>query len=534
MNKSKAIVKQATFLAVASIVVRIIGVLYRSPLTHMIGAEGNGYYSTAYNIYALVLMLSSYSIPTAISKLISEKLALNQYDYAKKIFHCAVIYITIISGVAAILAFILAPLIVTKNAVFALRVLCPTIFLSGLVGVLRGYFQAHSTTVYTSISQILEQVFNAAVSILAAWVFIQPYLNGDPTIRASQGAGGSALGTGAGVLVALIFMVFMYVLKGHHLVDEINPDPYTETSKEIIRSILSIVTPIIISTCVYNLVATFDMYVFYGIMGDSVSSIKLFGVYSGEFTPLMNVPVALAAAMSTATIPAISGSYALENYRGVKENINSSISVTMLVLIPSAFGMATLSYPIMGLLFPQPETLAMASMVLKIGAPGIVVYGLSTLTNGILQAIGEVKIPLHNALVSLITHLVLLFICLLLLPKSLSELSLYILAIASAAYALQMCIMNQRALRRIVRYKMTWRRTFILPVLASILMSIAVYVSYRLLFAITRMVFVPLVISVFVGIVVYFAIVIFMYKDHLEELNNIPMMDKITRRIYPN
>ncbi|MBO6047575.1 MAG: polysaccharide biosynthesis protein [Erysipelotrichaceae bacterium] len=534
MNKSKAIVKQATFLAVAGIVVRIIGVLYRSPLTHMIGAEGNGYYSTAYNIYALVLMLSSYSIPTAISKLISEKLALNQYDYADKIFHCAVIYITVISGVAALLAFILAPLIVTKNAVFALRILCPTIFLSGLVGVLRGYFQAHSTTVYTSISQILEQIFNAVVSILAAWIFIQPYLNADPTLRASQGAGGSALGTGAGVLIALLFMVVMYILKGRHLVDRIDPDPYTETNRQIVQSILAIVTPIIISTCVYNLVATFDMYVFYGVVGDSVRNIKLFGVYSGEFTPLMNVPVALASAMSTATIPAISGSYALENFREVKENINSSISVTMLVLIPSAFGLATLSYPIMGLLFPQPETLAMASMVLKIGAPGVIVYGLSTLTNGILQAIGEVKVPLHNAVVSLITHLVILFVALLLLPKSLKDLSLYVLAMASTAYALQMCIMNQRALRRIVRYKMTWRRTFILPILASTIMSIVVYVVYRGLFAITHMVFIPLVVSVVAGIVVYFAIVIYLYKDHLEELNNIPMMDKITRRIFSN
>ena len=149
MNKSKSIVKQASILALAGILVRIIGVLYRSPLTALIGDEGNGYYSTAYNIYAMVLLISSYSIPTAISKLISEKLALHQYNNARKIFKCALIYITVVGGSAAILTFILAPWIVTENAVFALRILCPTIFLSGLVGVLRGYFQAYSTTVYT-------------------------------------------------------------------------------------------------------------------------------------------------------------------------------------------------------------------------------------------------------------------------------------------------------------------------------------------------------------------------------------------------
>ena len=95
MNKSKSIVKQASILALAGILVRIIGVLYRSPLTALIGDEGNGYYSTAYNIYAMVLLISSYSIPTAISKLISEKLALRQYNCCRRWICClAYIYLS--------------------------------------------------------------------------------------------------------------------------------------------------------------------------------------------------------------------------------------------------------------------------------------------------------------------------------------------------------------------------------------------------------------------------------------------------------
>ena len=117
MNKSQRIVKQAGILALAGILVRIIGVLYRSPLTAMIGDEGNGYYSTAYNIYSLVLLISSYSIPTAISKLISEKIVLNQYDHARKIFKYAILYVTVVSGIAALLAFVLAPWIVPKLSI---------------------------------------------------------------------------------------------------------------------------------------------------------------------------------------------------------------------------------------------------------------------------------------------------------------------------------------------------------------------------------------------------------------------------------
>ena len=135
MSRKNSIVKQASILALAGIFVRIIGVLYRSPLKVMIQEEGIGYYSTAYNIYALILLISSYSIPTAISKLIAEKLAVNQYNNVQKILKCSLIYICTIGGGAALVAFILAPYLVTPNAVMALRVLCPTIFLSGLLGV---------------------------------------------------------------------------------------------------------------------------------------------------------------------------------------------------------------------------------------------------------------------------------------------------------------------------------------------------------------------------------------------------------------
>ena len=144
MNRTRSIVKQASILAIAGILVRIIGLLYRSPLTKLITTEGIGYYSSAYEIYALILLISSYSIPTAISKLLSEKLVLNQYNNVQKILRCAFIYIIAISGGAAIITFFIAPLgIVPTNSVPALRVLCPTILLSGLLGVFRGYFQAH-------------------------------------------------------------------------------------------------------------------------------------------------------------------------------------------------------------------------------------------------------------------------------------------------------------------------------------------------------------------------------------------------------
>ena len=119
--KKNSLLNRLLFLAAAGILVRIIGLLYRSPLTKLIGSQGMGYYSTAYNVYALILLVSSYSIPTAISKLLSAKLAVNQYNNVKKILLCSFIYIVAVGGGAAIIAFVIAPYIVPDKAVSALK-----------------------------------------------------------------------------------------------------------------------------------------------------------------------------------------------------------------------------------------------------------------------------------------------------------------------------------------------------------------------------------------------------------------------------
>ena len=522
MNQSRSIVKQASILAIAGILVRIIGVLYRSPLTHLIGDEGMGYYSSAYEIYTLILLVSSYSIPTAISKLLSEKLVLKQYNNVKKILQCAFIYIFVIGGGAALVTFIIAPYIVPTNAVIALRVLCPTIFLSGLLGVFRGYFQAHQKTVYTSVSQIIEQVFNAVISVFAAYLFIQPYLNVQGTALASHGAAGSSLGTGFGVLAGLIYMVLLFMRKSQHPVIDEDADPYVDTYHTIFKMILSIVTPIIVATCIYNSVTTFEMYIYYGLKGTAIEQSTMWGLYLGKYSVLRNVPVALASAMSTAAIPAIAGSWSIQDRRQTRENVKSAVRVTMLILIPAAVGMSVLAFPIMGFIFPQAESLRISTLMLTIGSPSIIFFGLSTLTNGILQAIGEVQKPLKNAAIALVAHCVLVIALL-----KFTSLDLYAIVIANGLYAVHVSYLNQKTLRQMVHFKQGLKKTFLLPFIASLIMGLGVGLCYYGLFFITRKVFIPLMISIVLGIIIYFMIIFYFYSDNPEELSAIPYSNRM-------
>ena len=262
----------------AGIICRIIGLLYRSPLTGIIGETGNGFYAPAYRIYQMILLISSYSIPSAVSKVISQRLAVHQYKNAQRIFRCSLIYVMIVGGAASVFAFVFADLLSPGKAAMVLRMLAPTIFFSGLLGVLRGYFQATKTMVPTSISQIMEQILNAVVSIGAAFLLMKIFADTDDKTRAAWGAVGSAVGTGIGVLTALAFMFLLYEMNKKVILDRVNRDttPNVLTDKQIFRIILSMVTPVILSTFAYDASALINQTLYLQVMEKYPGCVSLF------------------------------------------------------------------------------------------------------------------------------------------------------------------------------------------------------------------------------------------------------------------
>ena len=504
-KKSDGFIMQAGILAMAGIICRIIGILYRSPLAAIIGDEGNGYYGSAYNIYTIILLISSYSIPAAISKVIAGKLALKEYKNAQRIFYCAFIYVIVVGGCASLFAFFGAGFLVEQNAVMVLRVFSPTIFVSGLLGVLRGYFQAHKTMVQTSVSQILEQILNAIISIMAAYLLKQLVIDRDPSTQAVYGAMGSALGTGAGVLIALAFMTFMYGLHKKEIKERIQKDEHKEVLQysEIFKIIFSLVTPFILSTFIYNFSTSLDETIYRKIlklMKDvDVSQIAIwYGVYSGKAVVISNIPIAIASAMSAAMIPSVSGKYATGDVKGTQSKVHTAILTTMLIAIPSMVGIFVLAEPVVSFLFPGQSNIPLAGALLRALSVTVVFYSLSTLTNAVLQGIGKVTAPVYHAAIALVVQTLVLIPCLIF-----TELNLYCIAIATIVYSFLMCVLNQRAVRKYLDYKQDMKKIFILPFLASVIMGIVAYFVYKLLFAVLKSNAVSLLISVAIAAFVY-------------------------------
>lgn len=530
-NKSGNFVRQAGILAMAGIIVRIIGILYRSPLTGIIGDEGNGYYSSAYNIYTIILLISSYSIPSAISKVIAQRLALREYRNAHRIFHCAILYVVIVGGIASLFTFFGAGLLVEENCKAVLRVFAPTIFLSGLLGVLRGYFQAHRTMVQTSVSQILEQILNAAVSLLAAHLLVQMVSLQSETTQAIYGAIGSALGTGSGVLIALLFMWGIYGLNRKMILGRVQRDKKKNvlSYRQIFGIIFAMVTPFILSTFIYNFSTSLNQTIYTKVMKYimhlSEAEIAVnYGVFAGKAVVISNIPIAIASSMSAAMIPSISASFAKGDKEKTHRQIQVAVQTTMLISIPCAFGMLALAKPVTELLFPQKESLALAAALLRAISVSVIFYALSTLTNAVLQGIGKVNAPVINAAAALVIQTVVLVVLL-----TYTDLSLYALAVAMVVYSFLMCVLNNVAVRKALGYRQEIKKTFLKPALSAMVMGVVAHYVYIIVYWFVPVNLIALLPSIFAAVVIYFTLVIKTGALSEEELKNIPKGGMIVR-----
>lgn len=537
-KKKSSFIMQAGILASAGIIVRIIGLLYNTPLVAIIGDEGNGYYNSAYYAYSIVLLISSYSIPSAVSKVIAQRLATKEYRNAHRIFCCAFIYVLVVGGIASLFVFFGAGLMVKmESAVLPLKILAPTIFFSGILGVLRGYFQAHRTMLQTSVSQIVEQLVNAAASIGMAYVLVEAAQGQDATTIASYGAAGATIGTGAGVLAGLLFMAGVYALNRKTLRKRLKRDSgHTQESYwDIFKMILLVVTPFILSTGIYNINNFMDNRIYQQIMmgvrklDEAAVAADLSVVSKG--TKISNIPIAFASAMSTALIPGISSDFVKGHVKSVRGKVARAVKVTMLISIPCAVGIGVLARPVMMVIFPQPDSLDIASLLLAGMAVSIVFYGLSTLTQGILQSIGKMKTPIINASLAVVLHGGVMVAMMLLLDE---KYSLYYYVFATVLYSFILCVLNQISVRRHLVYRQEMLRTFLLPVLASALMGAAAFGVYQGVYYVSGINILALGLAVLAGALLYFVLVIRWRAVSEEELKGMPkghMLLAMARRL---
>ncbi len=507
-NKSNFIL-QGSILAMAGIFVRIIGMVYRIPVLNIIGSEGNGIYGTAFNVYNIMLVLSSYGLPMAVSKLISARFVKKRYKSAEKVLRCLLVIGFVTGGAAALLVFFGADFI--EKVVYGggvpglavpLRVLAPTIFFVAILGVLRGFFQGQGTMIPTAVSQIIEQIVNAVVSIVAGYILMKAYATASNV--SAYGAAGSTLGTAIGALTALVFFVFLYTLyrpKFRRMIEKDNSSNWRDTNQYIYKTIIMTMVPIILSQTFYQISALLDDVTFSNIMvmrGKTGNITKDLGNFSSSYTLLISIPQGIASALSASMLPSIVASYTTGQHESVHAKITETLKTNMFIAVPSFIGLFVIGEPVIKLLFARYDSVQ-GGIMLKIGAVAVVFYTLSTVTSSALQAIDRMKSPMYHSFISLVVHIVLVVVLL-----CTTNLGIYALVIGNASFPVIIFILNLITLYREEGYRLPVMKVFARPVICSAIMGLCTLLTYNMMYNATSSNSVSVIAAFVVALITYF------------------------------
>ena len=543
-KNEKNFLVQGSILAIAGVITKLIGAFYRIPLLNIIGTEGNGYYSVAFSIYSVALMLTSYSLPLAVSKLVSARVAVGEYKNARKIFRGAMTFALLAGGLVALLVFFGADFIATTvmhldKSAYALRVLAPCILVVALLGVLRGFFQGIGTMIPTAISQVIEQIVNAVVSIVGAYVLLNAgkavgKTHGDKSFGPAYAAAGGTLGTVLGALSALIFVGIVFFAYNKVFKRKMKNDTSkrTEGYKRVYKVLFITIAPVILSATVYNISDFVDTALFNNIMAAQGFTKKeyasLLGIFQGQYSTLINVPLSISSALAASLVPSLVATVQTGNRKQVHDKINMVSRFNMLIAIPCAVGFVTLAKPILDLLyFTQDNTTA--ALMLQLGALSVVFFCLSTVTNSVLQGLDDMMTPVKNAAISLAIHIVALFIMLVVLKWN-----IYAVVLSKIIFAGAICILNAKALRSRIGYVQEKKKTFAIPTLAAVIMGV-IAMLVHLIFELFISPYIATLLALVAAVITYGVAIVALGGITESELKGMPkgaLLVKICRKLH--
>lgn len=539
-KKNADYLKQGGILAIASLIVRFIGMIYRVPMSNILGETGNGIYAVAFEIYDVVLVISSYSLPLALSKIISAQQTKREQKNTGKTLRAALIFAVISGGFFCLLLFFGAGMIEKyiypeySGVQIPLRVLAPTIFIVALLGVFRGFFQGKKTMVPTAVSQIIEQIVNAVVSVAASYLFMK--WNIESMQRSAWGAAGGTLGTCLGAASALLLILFVYWIYRpvQKRLEKRDKSPQTLSTRQLFVLLLLTIFPIVLSQTVYNISGLIDYKIFgwlssgSGLSSGTISS--LVGVYSSKYRLLCSVPIAVSTAVASSMIPSAVAAYTENDVEQWNYNISSGVKFNMIVAIPCAVGLMMLGQPIIKMLFSSSGLVngqpiyVLGGNMLTAGAIAIVFYALSNVSGGALQSIDRMNLPVIHSAISLGLH-VLLIIGLL----KYTGVGIYALIIGNVTFPVVVFLLNYLAIRRYVpSYRQEIIKTFAAPFAAALWMAIAIALTYQGLSLFVGSNMIKTLVSIVIAVFVYFSAFLLLRGLTKEELFDFPM----GRRLY--
>ncbi|MCI9612907.1 MAG: polysaccharide biosynthesis protein [Eubacterium sp.] len=529
-NKNQDFLMQGGVLAAAAILGRIIGLIYRIPLTNIIGDLGNNYYGCAFDIYNIFLLISSYSLPMAVSRLVADYRTKGESRNAYRLLKCAFLFAMFVGALACAAIFfgaryITATVFETPLSLYALRVLAPTLFITAFLGVLRGFFQGMENMYPSAVSQVLEQLVNAFVSVLAAYFFaskggqIGRVLANEEGYHAAYGAAGASLGTTVGAAFSLLFLYILY--KGFVRIwrKKMRKEHAKRVPYEVLfRKMFFTVLPFLAASALFNLNIVIEQGIFKHMMKGAAQAEQValwWGVFSGKFRTMLNLPVAIAAAIGAACIPSITASFVKKRQEEVVLKTELAIRFSMLIAFPASFLLMLLSAPLMEFLFQDTQPLA--SGLLLAGGSIVIFYSLATVTASILQGVGKLRAPVIHSGISLVLQVIVLVVLL-----KFTDLHIYAVVASMAVFGICVTVLNQVALYRSGYWAPEFMKTFVLPGVCASIMASMCWIIEVALSQVVAFKYVTVPVAFVCGVMIYMVLLLTLRAMTPEEMRQFP------------
>ena len=470
--KQQSTNKGFAILSAAAIAVKLLSIIYMPFLFRIIGGNRPyAVYSVAYQIYAFIYVLTNTGIPSAISKLISEFVAVGNYGSVIKTFKISRLLLFGLGiAMAAVMFCVAGPLTVHMKygeAKYSVIALCPAIIFTSVASAYRGYFQGTSNMKPTAISQVLEQILNTVFSLLFAAILIKHGIE--------AGCVGATLGTTLGALASAIYLIVMYEKNKDFKFDNLDKTKsIRHTNKQVLRRILKYSIPITLCIGINSVGTLIDTYNVTSrlIAGGELKNYaqNLYGMYS-KYTTLINMPITIISALAMAVLPSISTAVALKDKLLTNEKINFAFRMSFLIAIPAAVGFSVLGKPIYELL-----KLEDGYKIMIFGSVIVVFSALVQIETSILQGIGRLYAVMFYSVLGLIMKYIVNYILI-----AIPSVNIYGAIIGSAVGFGVPIVLNIRYILKTLKIKINFKSYIIKPLISSMFMAALVYVIYTIL-----------------------------------------------------
>lgn len=406
-KKAGAYLKGATILAAAGILSRLLGLFFKVPLYYLIGSYGNGIFYNVTNIYNLLLMVSTVGLPVAISKMISENVAIDDFEAVERVHQVSFYALFAVGFISSAILMFGAQAIINmtgwpQDSYWSIIAIAPAPLIISMCSLYRGYFQGFQNMNPTAVSQILEQIVRVALGVFLAWLGAKAMNN------IGLGVAGSVFGATAGGLVALLILFYDYRVFHKKLVAQRRERPRKKlkSKKFFLKRLVYIAVPVTLTSAIVSLFSVFDSSIYIQKLAaagiEKVTATIMMGDL-GNAEILINIPLVISGNLAVAIMPSISSAFALGDKRGLREMINLAVDLIIIVGLPCCVGLSVLSKPIFNLLFSGSQY---GGDILTWYAYVTIFMMVSNTFQSALQGIDRFRFPLYSLGVGAVIRMV--------------------------------------------------------------------------------------------------------------------------------